>query len=74
MCAAKPDPSLFRQTAAELAVATSELLHAGDYRTTDVLGVESIDAVARQSSLFLNKQLLHERRVDHLLYSTIPLK
>lgn len=46
--AAKPDPSLFRQAAAELAVAPHELLHVGDNRTTDVLGAESIDAVARQ--------------------------
>lgn len=46
--ATKPDPSLFRQAAAELAVAPHELLHVGDNHTTDVLGAEVIGAAGRQ--------------------------
>ncbi len=44
----KPDPRLFHQATAELAVAPHELLHVGDSYAADVLGAESVGAVARQ--------------------------
>lgn len=45
---AKPDPRIFRQAAAALAVAPGELLHVGDSRAMDVAGAEGIGAVGRQ--------------------------
>ncbi len=63
--AAKPDPRLFYQAAAELMVAPRELLHVGDSRTADVLGAEGIGAFGRQ--VVRNGTALEPRQIRSLL-------
>lgn len=63
--ATKPDPRLFHQAATELAVARHELLHVGDNHTTDVLGAESIGAIARQ--VVRNRKALETQQIRSLL-------
>jgi putative hydrolase of the HAD superfamily len=46
--AAQPDPRIFHQAAAELAVAPGELVHVGDSYAMDVLGAERNGATGRQ--------------------------
>lgn len=66
--ATKPDPRLFHQAAAELAVAPSELLHIGDSYRMDVLGAENSGAFGRQ--VVRNATVLEQWQICSLLDSS----